>query len=155
MKIKIRNATTKDFQAILSLIKEHAIFSKSQEKVTNTVDQMQKDKALFKCLVAENQKNEIIGIAIYYITYSSWVGKSIYLDDLYIKKEFREKGIGSAFMNRIIETAKKTNCNRIRWHVLKWNKAAIDFYKKQGAITAEEDLITYDLTKKEIVIRFL
>lgn len=154
MKIKIRKSTTKDFQSILSLIKEHAVFSKANEKVTNTVEQMQKDKALFKCLVAENQRNEIIGIALYYITYSSWVGKSIYLDDLFIKESFREKGVGSIFMNQIIKTAKTMNCNRIRWHVLNWNKTAIDFYKKQGAISAEEDLITYDLTKKEIVNHF-
>ena len=133
MKITIRKASEKDFFAILSLIKELATFEKAPGKVTNTVEQMKKEKDFFQCFVAETEEKEIVGIALYFFAYYTWIGKSLYLDDLYVKESFREQKIGTRLLKKIFEIAKKENCKRVRWQVLNWNKSAIDVYRKCGA----------------------
>ncbi len=133
MNFTIRPATEADFPAILDLIKELALFEKAPEKVTNTVAQMRAEKDYFQSWVAENKDGEIIGFTLFYFVYYTWVGKSLYLDDLYVKEQYRGHKVGSALLNKVIETGKENNCKRIRWQVLEWNKPAIEFYKKLGA----------------------
>lgn len=130
---KIRVAEEKDFAAILGLIKELAAFENAPEKVLNTVEQMKAEQDLFECFVVETEDHEIIGMALYYFAYYTWVGKSLYLDDLYVKKAHRGQGIGLELLKKLFEVAKKTNCNRVRWQVLDWNEPAIALYKKCGA----------------------
>jgi GNAT superfamily N-acetyltransferase len=141
---KIRPAAEQDFPAILSLIKELALFEKAPEKVTNTVAQMKAEQDLFKALVAETDSGEIIGFALYYFVYYTWVGKSLYLDDLYVKEAYRGHKIGSALLEQVIQFGKDNNCKRIRWQVLDWNKPAIEFYKKLGA-RLDDEWINCDL----------
>jgi ribosomal protein S18 acetylase RimI-like enzyme len=133
MKISIRKASEKDFPAILALIKELADFEKSPEKVTNTVDLMLLEKDYFNCFVAETERNEIIGIALYFFAYYTWVGKSLYLEDIYVKKEFRRQKTGTELLKKIFEVAQKEQCKRVRWQVLDWNNNAIEMYRKAGA----------------------
>ena len=90
MNYKIRIATEKDFPEILQLIRELAAFEKAPEKVTNSVEMMKKEKDLFHCFVAETETGEIIGMALYFFAYYTWVGKSLYLDDIYVKESFRK-----------------------------------------------------------------
>jgi len=78
MNINIRIATEDDFPSILLLIKELAAFEKAPEKVTNSVEQMKKEKELFRCFVAETESKEIVGMALYFFAYYTWVGKSLY-----------------------------------------------------------------------------
>ncbi len=134
----IRPATEQDFEAILGLIKELALFEKAPEKVTNTVEQMKAEQDYFQALVAEKPDGEIIGFALFYFVYYTWVGKSLYLDDLYVKEAYRGQKIGSKLLDKVIETGRENNCKRIRWQVLNWNKPAIDFYKKLGADLDDE-----------------
>ena len=141
---KIRTAEVTDFPAILSLIKELALFEKAPEKVTNTVEQMKAEKNLFEALVVEKDDGEIIGFALFYFVYYTWVGKSLYLDDLYVKEKYRGNKIGSVLLDQVIEFGKNNNCKRIRWQVLNWNKPAIDFYKKIGA-NLDDEWINCDL----------
>jgi GNAT superfamily N-acetyltransferase len=138
MNITIRKATEDDFAAILSLVKELAVFQNSSEKVLNSVDQMVEEKNLFQCFVAESEQKEIVGIASYFLAYYTWVGKSLYLDDLYVKESCRGQKIGSELLKQIFEVAKAENCKRVRWQVSDWNKAALEFYKKCGAQIEEE-----------------
>jgi len=138
MKITIRKATEKDFGAILSLIKELAHFEKAPEKVTNSVEQMKEEKDFFGCFIAETEKKEIIGIALYFFAYYTWIGKSLYLDDLYVKEAYRGRKIGVNLLKKVIEVAKQENCKRVRWQVLNWNKPAIDFYREFGAKNDDE-----------------
>jgi predicted N-acetyltransferase YhbS len=133
MDFNIRYATEEDFPAILSLIRELAAFEKAPEKVTNSVEQMKQEQELFRCLVAETGTREIVGIALYFFAYFTWVGKSLYLDDLYIKKTFRKQKIGSALLKRIFEVANSEGCKRVRWQVLSWNQPALQLYTKSGA----------------------
>lgn len=133
MDFNIRYATEEDFPAILSLIRELAAFEKAPEKVTNSVEQMKQEQELFRCLVAETGTREIVGIALYFFAYFTWVGKSLYLDDLYVKKTFRKQKIGSALLKRIFEVANSEGCKRVRWQVLNWNQPALQLYMKSGA----------------------
>jgi ribosomal protein S18 acetylase RimI-like enzyme len=133
MKIIIRKAGENDFPAILSLIKELADFEKAPEKVTNTVEQMKQEKEYFQCFIAETGAGKIVGMALFYFVYYTWVGKSLYLDDIYVKASFRKLRIGTELLRKVFEIARKENCRRVRWQVLNWNKAAIEMYKKCGA----------------------
>jgi len=138
MNIILRKATEVDFPEILLLIKELALFEKSPEKVTNTVELMKREKEFFHCFVAETQNKEIVGIALYFFAYYTWVGKSLYLEDIYVKESFRKKKIGSALLRKIFETANEEECKRVRWQVLNWNKPAIQMYTKSGAVIDDE-----------------
>lgn len=135
---KISPAKKDDYPEILAMIKELALFEKAPEKVINTVEQMSKETDLFRSLVVKNNKSEIIGFALYFYAYFTWVGKSLYLDDLYVKPDYRNKGIGSALLKEIFKIAKSENCKRLRWQVLNWNKDAIKLYKKSGAFIDNE-----------------
>ena len=148
MEITIRKATEKDFFAILSLIKELAVFEKAQEKVTNSVEQMREEKDFFQCYVAENDNKEIVGMAVFFFAYYTWVGKSLYLDDLYVKESYRGKKVSMKLLKKIFEIAKKENCKRIEFQVSSWNSSAIEIYKKYGAdIDTESYLCKFDETK--------
>ncbi len=136
--MNIRKAEESDFPKIIELIKELAAFEKAPEKVTNTVEQMKNEKEYFHCFVAENETDGIIAFALYFFAYYTWVGKSLYLDDIYVKEEFRGKKAGYKLLTKIFEVAKKENCKRIRWQVLNWNTDALEFYKKIGATTDDE-----------------
>ncbi len=148
MEITIRKATEKDFFAILSLIKELAIFEKAPEKVTNSVEQMKNEKDFFQCYVAENDTKEIEGMAVFFFAYYTWVGKSLYLDDLYVKETCRGKKIGTKLLKKIFEIAKKENCKRVEFQVSSWNTPAIEMYKKCGAdIDTESSICKFDETR--------
>jgi GNAT superfamily N-acetyltransferase len=138
MIINIRKANEADFPAILGLIKELALFEKAPEKVTNTVEQMKEEQGLFRSIVAENKNGEIVGMALYFFAYYTWVGKSLYLDDLYVKESYRKLKIGSALLNEIMKIANAENCKRVRWQVLNWNANAISLYEKAGAYIDQE-----------------
>lgn len=138
MIINIRKATEEDFPAILTLIKELAAFEKSPEKVTNTVELMKNEKHLFDSFVAETESGEIVGMAVYFFAYYTWVGKSLYLEDIYVIESFRRNRIGSALLTKIFEVARIENCKRVRWQVLTWNQAAIQMYANCGAVIGNE-----------------
>ena len=134
MNITIRNAEEKDLPQMIGLIKELAIFENAGDQVTNSVEQMCTEKEFFNCFVAERLDNkEIVGMALYYFAYYTWVGKSLYLDDLYIKQAFRGHKIGSKLLQKLFDVAKTENCKRVRWQVLDWNEPAVKLYKKMGA----------------------
>ena len=129
MNTTIRKAVEEDFAAILSLVKELAVFQKSPEKVTNTVEQMKEEKDFFRCFVAENEQKEIVGMASYSFVYYTWVGKSFYLDDLYVNESCRGQKIGSELLKKIFEVAKNENCKRVRWRYLSGINLHLNFIK--------------------------
>jgi GNAT superfamily N-acetyltransferase len=80
----------------------------------------------------------VVGFALFYTNYSTWKGKCLYLEDLYVLPEFRRIGAGSALFERVIDEAKKRKVRRMDWQVLDWNEPAIEFYKKKGALLDPE-----------------
>ena len=145
----IRSSVEADFPAVLSLVKELAVYQQTPEKVLVDVDQMIEEKEYFRCLVAENDQGEIIGIASYFFAYYTWVGKSLYLDDLVVKQSERGQGIGSKLLDAIINIAKQENCKRVRWLVSEWNHPSIEFYKKRGVEMDTESYVC-DLNATQI-----
>jgi len=136
MDIILREAKKTDMESVLFLIKELATF----EKETNAVEVTEKDlirdgfgdRPAFKVFVAE-EANEIIGMALFYERYSTWKGRSIHLEDLIVRHEHRNKGIGKALYTKVLSYAYDQKLKRVSWEVLDWNKVAIDFYKGTGA----------------------
>lgn len=151
MNYTIRKGTSTDFPAILALIKELALFENAPEKVTNTVAQMEEEQDLFEVFVVENEQGKIIAMMLYYFVYYTWVGKSLYLDDLYVQKQYRGNKIGKKLLKKLFAIAQENNCKRVRWQVLDWNKPAIDFYQKLGATLDGEwincDFETFKINK--------
>jgi len=133
MEYKLRQATESDFANILNLFKEFATFEKVPEKMVNSVDRMMKEKDLFNCFVAETKDKNIIGYVTYFFTYHTWIGKCLYMDDLYVVDAYRHKGIGKKLLETVIDIAKTQGCHKLRWQVSNWNKNAQEFYKSMGA----------------------
>jgi GNAT superfamily N-acetyltransferase len=150
MNYTIRTAVEDDFPAILDIVKALALFEKAPEKVTNTVEQMKAEKDYFNCLVAVGVDGEIMAVCLYFFAYYTWVGKSLYLDDLYVLEPFRRHGIASALLKRLFEVARDEHCNRVRWQVLNWNKNAIRLYQKYGA-TIDAEWLNCDFDRQGIL----
>ena len=146
----IRRGNPEDMKAVLGLIQELADFEKEPDAVLITVDDLVRDgfgeKPLFHVFVAEvdsdpsdsEQTKQIVGIALYYYRFSTWKGKTIHLEDLVVKEKMRGTGAGYALYSEIIKQAKKDKVRRIDWHVLDWNRSAIEFYEKSGANVLDE-----------------
>jgi GNAT superfamily N-acetyltransferase len=149
MTFTIRKGNQADFPAILDLIKALALFENAPEQVTNTVAQMKEEQALFNTFVVENEQGKVIAMMLYYYVYYTWVGKSLYLDDLYVQEAYRGNGLGKKLLKKLFEEARKNKCKRVRWQVLDWNKPAIDFYKKLGA-TLDGEWINCDFDTDKI-----
>ena len=146
MNITIRPATKDDFGAILELFKEFAHFENLDDRMTNSVERMNAEKEYFNCLVAVNNQDEIVGYATYFFSYFTWTGKSLYMDDLYVKESYRGSGIGTLLINKVISFANANGCHKLRWQVSDWNAPAIGFYKSLGAvIDAQERNCDLDL----------
>ena len=148
----VRKGTQKDLPDVLRLVRELALFEKAPLEVTNTVNDMESDlfgekpAAGFHVAVL---KNEIVGIAVYFIKYSTWKGKGLYLDDLIVTESQRGNGIGQKLFDAFMGEAKRTGAKQVHWQVLDWNTSAIDFYKKLGA-SIEAEWLDCKMTEKKI-----
>jgi GNAT superfamily N-acetyltransferase len=134
--IEIKEGKPQDIPLLLDLIKELALYEKAPQEVLNTTEAMLQDgfgeKPIFKFWLAW-QDGKAIGMAVVYFRYSTWKGKCLYLEDLYIQPAYRKMGIGEKFFGLLKDFARKEHCRRITWQVLEWNEPAINFYKKIGA----------------------
>jgi GNAT superfamily N-acetyltransferase len=137
MNYTIREGKDTDLVAVHSLVMELALFEKAPEEVITTPEVLKQDafgaRDNFKLLVAENDEKEIIGICLYYIAYSRWKGRILFLDDIVIREAYRSQGIGRKMMQELFEICKKIGVKQMRWQVLDWNENAITFYESLGA----------------------
>ncbi|MFT5602056.1 MAG: GNAT superfamily N-acetyltransferase [Flavobacteriales bacterium] len=136
MSIKIRTALKSDMPVVLDLIKDLAIYEKEPDAVITTVKQLETDgfgeNKVFDCVVAENEMG-VVGFALYYTGYSTWKGKTLYLEDFLVRKDCRGLGIGKLLFQNVVDEAQRRGVKRMDWQVLEWNKLAIDFYKRNNA----------------------
>jgi len=133
MNITIRKIEEKDFAELIDLFREFALFEKLPDKMTNSVTQMKAEKEYLHGFVAVSESDAIVGYVTYFFAYYTWIGKSLYMDDLYITREFRGLGIGTSLIREVIDFAKSNDCKKLRWQVSEWNKPAIEFYQSLGA----------------------
>jgi GNAT superfamily N-acetyltransferase len=139
--LTIRTAAVKDVGLIRELILELAEFEKCPEQVRTTEADISRDgfgsHPEFRALIAEWQ-DAIAGFALFFNHYSTWRGAGLYLEDLFVRREFRERGIGRALVARVARIAEQENRSFIRWSVLDWNEPAIALYGKLGADFLDE-----------------
>lgn len=135
----ISKGTLNDIPAIHGLITELSIFEKEPDAVITSIDSLQHDflKNLFDFFVVKvNEK--VVGFALYYWRYSTWKGKSLYLEDFYMQEVHRNKGYGKLLFEECIREGRRNECYQMNWQVLDWNKDAIRFYKNIGAAISTE-----------------
>ncbi|MDQ3534677.1 MAG: GNAT family N-acetyltransferase [Bacteroidota bacterium] len=148
----IRRGTINDLEGVYNLIIELAHFERAPEEVENTLEKMKVDgfgkNPIFEFYIAE-QDNEIIGLALYYFSYSTWKGRAMHLEDLVITESLRKKGLGKLLFDKVVERAKELQVGRLTWQVLDWNEPAIQFYKKVNAQFLNE-WITCRLTREQL-----
>jgi len=146
--IHIREAQEEDMEAVAGLIRELAVYEKAADEALLDAEQLIQDgfsdKPMFKCLIAEEQGN-ILGMALYYPRYSTWKGKTLYLEDLLVTEKARRRGIGKAMFGALKEIAAKGGYKRLEWQVLDWNSMAIAFYEKEEC-TLDETWINGRIT---------
>ena len=146
---KIRAATENDVATILALIKDLADYEKLSHEVEATEDDIR--KSLFgERPVAEALIGELDGVAIsfalFFYNFSTFLGKpGIYLEDLYVKPDYRSNGFGRKMLTHIARLATERNCGRFEWSVLDWNAPAIRTYDRLNARPMKE-WILYRLT---------
>ncbi|MFM8621217.1 MAG: N-acetyltransferase family protein [Candidatus Nanopelagicaceae bacterium] len=138
----IREAKISDVNAIHQLIVELAIYEKEPDAVVASVSDIEAnlfgEHPVAFCHVAEVQ-GEIVGIAIWFLNYSTWLGKAgLYLEDLFVRPEFRGQGLGMELMKTLARLCVERGYERFQWWVLDWNKPSIDFYKAIGAEAMDE-----------------
>ncbi|MBA4122599.1 MAG: GNAT family N-acetyltransferase [Acidobacteria bacterium] len=137
MIFQIENAKEKDIPQIIALIREFAEFENLSDYCEVT------EESLFDAIFGTNpclegltalNDDESIGYALFYENFASFRGqRGLYLEDLYIKPEYRGHKIGEAFLKELAQIARERNFKRIDFLVLDWNEPAIGFYKKLGA----------------------
>jgi GNAT superfamily N-acetyltransferase len=134
--IKIRIAKKEDCPRLLELVHELAMFERAPQEVTVTLAEFEEagfgSKPVWKAFVAEAE-GIIIGMALYYVRYSTWKGQRLFLEDLIITETWRGKGAGKLLFDRTVQEAQELGFNGMSWQVLDWNEPALNFYKRYGA----------------------
>lgn len=135
--LTIRETTPEDVSLILDFIRGIADYEKLSHEVVATEDTLQ--DSLFgpnpcaECRLAFLGETPV-AYAIFFHNFSTFIGRrGLYLEDLFVKPEFRGRGIGKTFLTHLATVAKERNCGRFEWVALDWNESAINFYKGLGA----------------------
>jgi GNAT superfamily N-acetyltransferase len=142
MTLTFRFAAPADAPAIVSLIRGLAQFERQPEAVQVTAaeirSQMESANPPFECLLAEYEA-DAAGFALFFRNYSTWTGRcGLYLEDLFVREEYRGRGIGGALMRRLGEIAAERGWVRMDWSVLNWNTNAQSFYREHGGYPLDQ-----------------
>jgi GNAT superfamily N-acetyltransferase len=134
--LTIRAATLEDVPLISDLILELAHFEREPEQVRTTAADIARDgfgaNPQFRVLIGE-WCGEPVGFAVFFHYYSTWRGGGFYLEDLYVRPEFRGRGMGRALLANVARAAEQEGRVFVRWAVLNWNQPAINMYKTLDA----------------------
>jgi GNAT superfamily N-acetyltransferase len=139
--LTLRPAIPADIPQILVFIRELAEYEREPDAVHATEADLLRDgfgaTKRFDCLIAdytESGATTAVGFALYFHNYSTWRGHAgIHVEDLFVRSEYRGKGIGKALLTRVAAIAVAEGCTRLQWDVLEWNTPAIGFYQQMGA----------------------
>lgn len=140
--LTLRPAAPGDIPLILAYVRELALYEKAPEKAVATDADMR--AAIFgdhpyAWVIMAEWEGLPAGFALWFYNFSTWEGKpALYLEDLFVRPEFRGHGIGKALLKRLAAIAVEKGCTRYMWAVLDWNQPSIDFYERQGAKVIRE-----------------
>ena len=141
----LRKAEKEDIPVVLDFIRKLAEYENLSHEVTATEEKL--ERYLFGNekvaeVVMGYYHNVPVGFALYFFNFSTFLAKpGIYLEDLFITKEYRGKGFGKIFLSYLAKLAIETECGRVEWAVLDWNTPSIEFYKSLGARVLSEWLV--------------
>lgn len=138
----IREATAADAPLIVEMIRELAEFERELDQVEITPEDIVREgfgaNPCFYALIAE-WDGQPAAYSLYYFTFSTWAGsRGLFVEDLFVRAQFRNKGIGKALLQHMAVVAREQNCHGMRWEVLNWNTPAVEFYRSLGAILQKE-----------------
>jgi GNAT superfamily N-acetyltransferase len=143
----IRPAGPDDVPTILALIRELATYEREPDAVVATEADLTsalfgERPALFGLIaedIAEDGTTEIAGFALWFLNFSTWIGQhGIYLEDLYVRPEFRGHGHGRELLTELARIADERGYGRLEWSVLDWNESAQSFYSSLGAVPMQD-----------------
>jgi len=137
MTLTIRFATSRDADTIVRFIRGLAKYEREPGAVEATPAQiraqMESTDPPFECLLAEFE-GEAVAFALFFRNYSTWRGRpGLYLEDIFVREEYRGRGVGGALMRRLAQIAVEREYGRVEWSVLNWNTPAQSFYREYGA----------------------
>ena len=134
--LRIRAAKIDDVALLGTMIREFAEFERELEQVTIREEDLARDgfggNPRFRTLVAE-WDGQPAGYALFFPYFSTWVGRGMFLEDLFVREKFRQRGIGRALLAEVARAALDEQCHGIHWEVLDWNERAIELYQALGA----------------------
>lgn len=144
MRTQIRFATAADVPVILDCIRQLAVFEHLEHEVTATADSLaatlfpRDGRPAAECILAFTGETPA-GFALFFHNYSTFLAqRGLYLEDLFVKPEFRGQGVGTALMLFLAQLANERGCGRMEWSVLDWNERAIGFYESLGAAVMKD-----------------
>lgn len=140
--LNIRSAKVNDVGLILQFIRDLAEYEREPQSVTATEADLVRDgfgaDPKFRVVIAE-WDGKPAGFALFFYNYSTWQGRpGLYLEDLFVRPEFRGNGIGKTLLVHLARLAVQENCGRFQWQVLDWNTPSIRFYESLGAKVMKE-----------------
>ena len=140
--LTIRPATIQDAPVLAQMIQELAAYEKLDHELGLTEETVVRDgfgpHPKFRAAIAE-WEGEVVGYAVFFDFYSTFQGRAgLFLDDIYVRPQFRKHGIGTALLANVAGIAWNENYFCMRWEVLDWNAPAIEFYRKLGASFLDE-----------------
>ena len=139
--MEYRFAERKDIPLILQFVKELAEYEHMGNEVVADLQTMEYwlfDQKKAEVLFALEGETEV-GFALFFHNFSTFLGKAgIYLEDLFVKPEYRGKGFGKGLLTQLGKIAVERGCGRLEWWCLDWNKPSIDFYRSMGAVPMDE-----------------
>ena len=140
--VDIRPATEDDVPLLLSFIKELAEYEHLSHEVSATEEMLRESlfggRGVAEALLAY-PGDEPAGFALFFHNFSTFLGRAgIYLEDLYVRPEFRGSGVGRALLVHLAKLAEERGCGRFEWAVLDWNEPSIGFYKSLGAVEMDD-----------------
>jgi len=134
--LHIRSATVHDAPLVWTMIRELADYEHELEFVTIREEDLVRDgfgeSPRFRALIAEWDGHPA-GYALFWEYYSTWAGRGMFLEDLFVREAFRRHGVGTALLATVARVAVDEHCYGIHWEVLDWNEKAIELYKNLGA----------------------
>ncbi len=139
-----RPAAPSDVPELLRLIVELAVYEKEPDAVKTTEADLERAlfgeaPAVFAFVVDGDEPGELAGLAIWFLTFSTWEGvHGIHLEDLYVAPQHRGAGHGRALLARLAQEAVARGLARVEWAVLDWNEPSIGFYRSLGASSMDE-----------------
>jgi GNAT superfamily N-acetyltransferase len=142
MRATITPITPARVPELLTMIRELARFERLEHEVEATGTSLRKSffgsRPAAGALVADCD-GELAGYAIYFFTFSSFVGRpGIWLEDLYVRPQFRRQGLGRRMIEAVARVGANRNCGRFEWTALNWNRKALKFYRRLGARAMDE-----------------